>query len=155
MAIMEVEWKHSPEVVILKPGADSACPIDALRKARHWCSNVYTLDTYIHYIVDAFSEIDQYFYVDGRQWALRELIRAYATEIDDHKSWEISGRKHTIYRVPDDFADVLERVLRIYRRSRDVTAARRKLREAMKLSWKQFKDRALDMELVMEAAEAL
>ena len=60
-----------------------------------------------------------------------------------------------MYRVPDDFADVLERVLRIYRRSRDVTAMRRKLRDAMKLSWKQFKDRVLDMELAMEAAEAL
>jgi len=155
MAIMDVEWKSAPEVVILRPGADSACPIDVLRKARHWCSNVYTLDTYIHYIVDAFRAIDQYFYVDGRRWALRELIRAYATEIGEHRSLEIAGRKHTMYRVPDDFADVLERVLRIYRRSRDVTAMRRKLRDAMKLSWKQFKDRVLDMELAMEAAEAL
>jgi hypothetical protein len=148
MTIMEVEWKSAPEVVVMRPGVEEPCPLDLLRGARRQCSSASTLDMSIHYVRSAFDDIDQYFYVRGRRWPLEALIAAYATEIDFHDRWM---HLHTLYKVPDDFADVLRRVMSLYNHAKGLAATRRKLREAMRLPWEGFKDRLL----AMEAAEAL
>jgi len=148
MAIVEVEWKSAPEVIVMRPGVEEQCPLDLLREARRQCRSVAGLDRNIDYIRDIFNGIDQYFYVRGRRWPLEALIAAYAIEIDFHDRWM---HLHTLYKVPDDFADVLRRVMSLYNHTKELAAARRKLREAMKLSWEEFKDRLL----AMEAAEAL
>jgi hypothetical protein len=156
MAIMEIEWKRPPEVVILRPGADYSCPIDALRGVREQYRSADTLGIDIRYVMQVLDDIDMYLYIPSANhyiWPLRSLVDAYSTEIASHT---YRGRKHTMYRVPDDFTDVLRRVVSIYNISiyngaREAAAVRRKLKEAMKLSWEQFKDRIL----AMEVAEAL
>lgn len=149
MAIMEVEWKRSPEVVILRPGVNHQCPLRLIREAKNnVCWRLDSLSGNVQRAREIFNDVDQYFYVRGRRWALDALIHAYATEISSHERWKYL---HTIYIVPDDFADVLGRVMRQYNMASDVVAMRRKLREAMKLPWEEFKYRLL----AMEAAEAL
>jgi len=148
MAIVEIEWKSAPEVVVMRPGAEDPCPLGLLRAALRTCHSVATLDRNLDHVRGIFNDVDQYFYVRGRVWPLKALIRAYATEVSSHERWKYL---HTIYIVPDDFADVLKRVMRQYNMASDVVAMRRKLREAMKLSWEEFKYRLL----AMEAAEAL
>ena len=146
MTIMEVEWKSAPEVVVMRPGAEDPCPLGLLEEVMRQFHSVATID--VGFARRVLNAIDQYFYVRGRVWPLKALIRAYATEVSSHESW---GRRHTIYRAPDDFADVLKRVMRQYNRASDVVAMRRKLRDAMKLPWEELKDRLL----AMEAAEDL
>ena len=148
MTIVEIEWKSAPEVVVMRPGAEDPCPLDLLRGARRQCSSASTLDMNMHYVRGAFDDIDQYFYVRGRRWPVEALIDAYTTEIDSHDRWM---HMHTVHEAPDDFGDVLRRVIILYNHAKDVAATRRKLKEAMKLPWEQFKDRLL----AMEAAEAL
>ena len=149
MAIMEVEWKRSPEVVILRPGVNHQCPLRLIREAKNdLCWRLDMLSGNVQRAREIFNDVDQYFYVRGRRWALNALIDAYATEISSHERWKYL---HTIYIVPDDFADVLGRVMLRYDRARDIVDMRRKLREVMKLPWEELKDRLL----AMEAAEAL
>ena len=148
MTIVEIEWKSFPEVVVMRPGAEEPCPLDLLREARNQCRSVATLDRNIDYVRSAFDDIDQYFYIRGRRWPLEALIDTYTTEIDSHDRWM---HMHTVHKAPDDFGDVLRRVIILYNHAEDVAAVRRKLRGAMKLPWDQFKDRLL----AMEAAEAL
>jgi len=149
MAIMEVKWKSPTEVAILRPGVQNPCPLGLIKEAKNGvCWTLASLSGRVQRAREIFNDVDQYFYVDGRTWPLRAMTRAYAIEVSSHEDWR---RKHTIYRVPDDFADVLGRVMMRYNRARDVMVARRKLREAMTLSWEGFKDRLL----AMEAAEVL
>jgi len=150
MTIVEIEWKSAPEVIVMRPGAEDPCPLDLIREARRQCRTVAGLDRNIDYIRDIFDDIDQYFYVRVRRWPLEALIAAYGTEINSHDRWM---HMHTVHKAPDDFADVLKRVIILYNHVhvKELAATRRKLREAMKLSWEGFKDRLL----AMEAAEAL
>jgi len=150
MTIVEIEWKSAPEVVVMRPGAEDPCPLDLLREARRQCRSVASLDRNIDYVRGIFDDINQYFYIRGRVWPLKALIHTYATEINSHDRWT---HMHTLYKTPNDFADVLKRVMSLYNhaRAKELAAARRKLKEAMKLPWEGFKDRLL----AMEAAEAL
>jgi len=132
----------------MRPGAEDPCPLDLIREARRQCRTVAGLDRNIDYIRDIFDDIDQYFYVRGRRWPLEALIAAYGTEIDFHDRWM---HLHALYKVPDDFTDVLRRVMSLYNHAKELAAMRRKLRDAMKLPWDQFKDHLL----AMEAAETL